>query len=77
MSEYQRVIDALQENDLSWTDVDQILLNPESYEDFMERASTEVTANHRTGEAPAVRETTGQEKIVYVADNGMSITIEL
>ena len=74
---YQKVIDKLQENGLRWNDVDQIHLNPETYRDFRQRASDKVTSNYATTDAPAVRETTGQEKIIYVSDNGMEITIKL
>jgi len=76
MSDYQKVIDKLQENNLSWKEVDRILLNPDTYEQFKERASFD-TSNYATTDAPAVRETTGQEYIMYVAENGMEVTIEL
>jgi hypothetical protein len=76
MTDYQKVIDKLQENNLSWNDVDRIHLNPDTYEQFQERASFK-TSNYATDDSPAVRETQGQECIKYVAENGMMVTIEL
>lgn len=76
MTDYQKVIDKLQENNLRWNDVDRILLNPDTYEEFKARSSFE-SSNYATTDAPAVRETTGQECIKYVAENGMMVTIEL
>ena len=73
---YQRVVDKIQENDLSWNDIDRILLNPDTYEEFQSRASFE-TSTYQTNDAPAVRETTKQEQIIYVAENGMQVTINL
>lgn len=76
MSKYQRVIDKLQENNLSWKEVDRILLNEDTYDEFQERSSFDMS-NYATSDAPAVRVTKGQEKIVHVAPNGMEVTIEL
>lgn len=76
MSDYQRVIDAIQDNSLSWQDIERIELDATTYDDFVERSSFE-TSNHSTSAHPAVRETTGQEKIVYVTDGGIEVTIEL
>lgn len=75
---YERVIDAIHENNLRWREVDQILLNEETYQDFRERASfTGETSDHFTKDAPAVRLTEGAEKIVWVADNGIEFSQEL
>lgn len=76
MSDYQDVIDALHENDLNWGEIDRILLNPDTYEDFQDRASFK-TSNYSTDDAPAVRETTGQEKIIHIRPNGVQVTIEI
>lgn len=73
---YDRVIDAIQENDLSWSEIDRILLNPDTYQEMQERASFDI-ADHYTSDRPAVRETDGQEKIVYVSKSGVEMTIEL
>lgn len=70
------MVDKIQENNLSFNEIDRILLNPDSYEEMQERASFNV-ADHYTSDAPAVRETSGQEKIVYVSSNGIEVTIEL
>jgi hypothetical protein len=76
MSDYQRVIDAIQDNSLSWQDIDRIELDTATYDEFVERSSFE-TSNHATSSQPAVRETAGQEKIVYVTNGGIEVTIEL
>ena len=76
MTDYQKVIDKIQENNLSWNEIDRILLNPDTYEQFRERSSFD-TSNYATTDAPAVREVEGQECIKYVAENGMMVTIEL
>lgn len=73
---YQRVVDKIQENDLSWNDIDRILLNPDTYEEFRQRASFD-PSNYATTDKPAVRETTDEEQIIYVAENGMQVTINL
>ena len=76
MTDYQRVVDKIQENNLSWNEIDRILLNPDTYEQFKERASFD-TSNYATSDKPAVRETQGQECIKYVSEGGMMVTIEL
>ncbi len=76
MTAYQKVIDTIQENNLSWKDIDRIHLNPDTYEQFKERASFK-TSNYATNDAPAVRETNGQECIKYVANNGIMVTVVL
>jgi hypothetical protein len=73
---YQKVIDKIQENNLSWNDIDRIELHEDTYEDFADRASFD-TSDHFTQDAPAVRVTKKEEKIVYVSDNGMQVTINL
>lgn len=76
MSNYQNVIDALQTHNLSWNELDRIELNPETYEEFQERASFP-TSNYATDDSPAVRETVKEEKLVYVSEGGSLVTIEL
>lgn len=73
---YQKLQDAIQDNNLSWSEIDRILLNPENYQELQDSASFDL-ADYATSDAPAVRETTGQEQIIYVAGNGMQVTIEL
>jgi hypothetical protein len=73
---YNKVRDAIQDNNLSWKEIDRILLNPDSYEELQNRASFDVS-DHYTSGAPAVRETDGQEKIVYVSKSGVEMTIEV
>lgn len=76
MSDYQDVVDKIQENNLSWSDIDRILLNPETYEELQNRASFDA-ADHYTSNRPAVRETGGEEEIIYVAENGMEVTVKI
>jgi len=73
---YSRVIDALQEHELSWGDIDRIELNEETYNEFRERSS-KPRSNYSTTDAPAVRETHGVEQIVYTNNAGVLETIEL
>jgi len=73
---YQKVIDTLREVELSWDEIDRIHLSKENYQEFQERASFPVS-NRSTNERPAVRETLGDEKIIYVDDNGMEVSILL
>lgn len=73
---YDKVIEKIQENNLSWGDIDRILLNPDTYDEFRARASFD-PSNYATTDNPAVRETTDEEQIVYVAENGMQVTINL
>jgi len=76
MSDYQNVIDTIQKHNLSWNEIDRILLNPDTYEQFKQRSSFD-SSNYATNDKPAVRETTGQEKIVYVSEGGSLVNIEL
>jgi hypothetical protein len=76
MSNYQKVIDALQQHDLSWSELDRLELHSDTYEDFQERSSFP-TSNYATNDSPAVRETKQEEKIVYVSEGGSLVTIEL
>jgi hypothetical protein len=73
---YNKVRDAIQENNLSWKEIDRILLNPDSYEELQEKASFDVS-DHYTSDAPAIRQTDGREEIVYVSENGIEVTIEV
>lgn len=75
---YDRVIDALTENDLSWTEVDRIELNEDTYAEFESRSSfKQASKSDTTTDKTAVRKTTGQERIVYVAEGGIEVTIEI
>lgn len=76
MSDYQNVIDKIQQHNLSWNEIDRILLNPDTYEQFRQRSSFD-SSNYATNDKPAVRETEGQEKIVYVSEGGSLVSIEL
>lgn len=76
MSDYQNIIDTIQEHNLSWSDIDRIELSPETYEEFEERASFD-TSNYATNEMPAVRKTVKQEKLVYVSAGGSLVSVEL
>jgi len=65
------------EHDLDWEDIDRIELSKETYAEFKERAGDKVTSNYSTNDAPAVRETQKEEKLVYVAPNGIMVTVSL
>lgn len=73
---YSKVTDAIQDHGLSWNEIDRILLNEDAYEEFHEQYDAETT-NWKTVNAPAIRETTEQEKIVYVDSSGYLQEIEL
>jgi hypothetical protein len=59
----------LESQGMDWTDVDRILLNERAYEDFHRRAEMS-HANYATQDAPAVRLTSGDEKILFVNKAG-------
>ena len=71
---YKKLQDAIQDNNLSWSEIDRILLNPENYKKLQESASFDL-ANYKTNNSPAIRETTGQEKIIYVSASGIKVTV--
>jgi hypothetical protein len=50
-------------------------LNEEAYEQFHETNAE--SSNYATSDVPAVRHTTGQEKIVYIDNKGYLSEIEL
>lgn len=72
---YSKVTDAIDEHNLSWNEIDRIILNEPAYEEFQDMDAT--SANYATTDKPAVRRTTGQEKIVYIDSNGYLQEIEL
>lgn len=74
---YEEVHDKMAENDLSWDEIDRILLNEEKYEEFQSRSSSNRQANYETNDAPAVRRTEKREMIVYVNEYGYTVQIEL
>lgn len=73
---YRDVIEAIQRNGLDWEDIDRIHLNRDTYDEFQDRASFDMS-NYATTEKPAVRLTRGQEEIIYVDDNGIPKTLSL
>jgi hypothetical protein len=76
MSGYDAVLETIDEYDLSWGEIDRIELHPETYQEFQERASDSVS-DHATSGHPAVRKTTGQQKLVYVSENGAEVVVDL
>jgi hypothetical protein len=72
---YEKVTEAIQEHGLSWNEIDRILLNEEAYEEFHETGAE--SSNYATTDTPAVRHTTGQEKIVYIDNKGYLNEIKL
>lgn len=77
MSKYDRVLDVLTEHDLSFMDMDRIVVDPETYDDLQERVENGLISNYSTVRAPAVRVTTGQEYLLYVDEDGQEVKIEL
>ena len=75
MAGYKKVRDAINEHNLSWNEIDRILLNEEAYEEFHESGAS--SSNYATNDEPAVRHTSGQEKIVYIDSKGYLSEIEL
>jgi len=72
---YSKVKKAIQDHDLDWNEIDRILLNEEAYEEFHETNAE--SSNYATTDAPAVRHTEGQEKIVYIDNKGYLQEIKL
>jgi hypothetical protein len=78
MGDYQRVLDALEEHDLSWRDVDRICLNEDTHMEFYERSGGDMpSSNYSTSDAPAIRVTNGAEKVVWVDENGIQQEVKL
>lgn len=76
MEIYDNVVDTLDENSLSWNDVDRILLHEDNYFTFHGQSHFDAS-NHSTTDVPAVRQTTRQEKIVHIDNDGRLKEIEL
>lgn len=74
---YERVLEAMVEHDLEWDQIDQIHLSPETYEEFQNRDNRPTSSSWETSNVPAIRETLKEEKIVYVAPNGIEVTVPL
>lgn len=79
MTTFVDVINACAENGISVSDVDRILLNEETISEFQENMETTSTktSDYATIGGPAVRETDGPEKIVWVDQLGVEHTEEL
>lgn len=77
MSKYDRVLDVLEEHDLSFMDMDRIVVDPETYEDLQQRVENGLISNYSTVRAPAVRVTTKNEYLLYVDEDGQEVKINL
>jgi hypothetical protein len=73
---YDDVLNTIQQNGLSWNEIDRILLNPDTYAEMQSRASFDI-ADHYTSNNPAVRETDGEEKLVYVSKTGVELEVSI
>lgn len=75
---HERILETLSEEELSWTEVDRILVNEETYSDFHANAPADLrSSDHFTDDAPAMRVTEGDEKIVYVDKHGEKVSVNL
>lgn len=72
---YSDVTDVLEQKGISWNDIDRIFLNEDAYDEFHEMDVE--SSNYSTNNVPAVRHTTGQEKIVYIDNKGYLQETEL
>jgi hypothetical protein len=73
---YDDVIEAIQEHNLDWSDIDRIHVDVETYDEFHERASFN-PSNYATIRKPAVRVTRKEQKIIYVDSRGLEREIGL
>lgn len=73
---YSRVIEVINENGLSWREIDRIELRDDAYDEFKQRASFD-PSNYSTTDKPAVRKTSGEERVIYVNKDGHEVTLTL
>jgi hypothetical protein len=73
---YDKVTETLNVLNLSWSDVDKILLSEDSYQEFRERAPFS-PSDYETTDMPAVRRTEAEERIVLVTKAGQKEVISL
>lgn len=77
---YTDIIETCSAEGITFEDIDHILVNEETLDVFREKMATTndvETSDYETISGPAVRETDGTEKIVYVAPDGTECSVEL
>jgi hypothetical protein len=66
---YEKLRNTIQQNNLSWDEIDTIFLNSNNLQHMQETASFDVSDK--------ITSTNGQERIVCQSDTGVGVTIEL
>lgn len=84
MTSYSRVNELCANVGIAPTDLDRILVSQETYDEWQEKMPStegetllENASDYETVAGPAVRVTSGQEKIVYVDDGGIEHEYDL
>lgn len=80
MTTFSEIVEACTSEGITFEDIDHILVNEETLDGFREKMSTTndvETSDYETIGGPAVRETDGTEKLVYVARDGTERSVEL
>lgn len=71
-----RVRDAIERHNIKWRDIDRIELKGRAYDEAIKNPSIDIT-DTRTGFSPAIRQTMGEERIIYTEATGDPITVLL
>lgn len=81
MTTFTEIVDAAEEAGISLADVDTVYIDATSYKDWQEKmeqvGSVAQTSDYATVEGPAVRQTDGQPRMVYVDEQGYEQAVEL
>lgn len=72
MTTYSDIVQVCNEENLSIADLDRVIITAETMENFRENIPAETVefGDYETVRGPAIRETDGQEKVVYVDEDG-------
>lgn len=70
MTEYSDIIEVCDTENIDLRDIDRLLLNDAELDNV-------TSSDYATKNVPAVRETTGDEKLIYVDENGYEKVINL
>jgi hypothetical protein len=74
---YDRVLNALDELDVSFMELDRIVVDADTYDDLQQRIDGGNISNYSTVSAPAIRVTMGDEYLLYVDEHGQEKKVEL
>lgn len=79
MTSFHDIVQACGEEGIAVSEVDRVLVSAETYSTFQDELETRdvETSNYQTIDGPAVRETTGEEKLVYIDESGREREITL